>query len=83
MVRATAEKNGYNVAVIEAMIDKDRGLSLTNVLDGQTNVVTIARVNEILTLTNTEARRSTASRRRSCSLPHGGHPGGAAAAVGV
>ncbi len=57
MVRATAEKNGYNVAVVEAMIDKDRGLSLTNVADGQTNVVTIARVNEILTLTNTEAER--------------------------
>jgi membrane-bound serine protease (ClpP class) len=57
LVRATAEKNGYNVAVIEAMIDKDRGLSLTNVVDGVTNVVTIARVNEILTLTNTEAER--------------------------
>jgi membrane-bound serine protease (ClpP class) len=57
LVRATAEKNGYDVAVIEAMIDKDRGLSLTNVVDGVTNVVTIARVNEILTLTNTEAER--------------------------
>jgi membrane-bound serine protease (ClpP class) len=57
LVRATAEKNGYNVGVVEAMIDKDRGLSLTNVEDGVTNVVTIARVNEILTLTNTEAER--------------------------
>jgi len=57
MVRATAEKNGYNVAVVEAMIDKDRGLNLTNVADGVTNVVTIARVNEILTLTNTEAEK--------------------------
>ncbi|MCX6903747.1 MAG: ATP-dependent Clp protease proteolytic subunit [Verrucomicrobia bacterium] len=57
MVRATAEKNGYNVAVVEAMIDKDRGLNLTNVTDGVTNVVTIARVNEILTLTNTEAEK--------------------------
>ncbi len=57
LVRATAEKNGYNVAVVEAMIDKDRGLSLTNVEDGVTNVVTIARVGEILTLTNTEAER--------------------------
>jgi membrane-bound serine protease (ClpP class) len=57
LVRATAERNGYNVAVIEAMIDKDRGLSLTNVEEGVTNVVTIARVGEILTLTNTEAER--------------------------
>jgi membrane-bound serine protease (ClpP class) len=57
LVRATAEKNGHNVAVVEAMIDKDRGLSLTNIEDGVTNVVTIARVNEILTLTNTEAER--------------------------
>ena len=57
LVRATAEKNGYNVAVVEAMIDKDRGLTLTNIEDGVTNVVTIARVGEILTLTNTEAER--------------------------
>jgi membrane-bound serine protease (ClpP class) len=57
LVRATAEKNGYNVAVVEAMIDKDRGLSLTNVVEGVTNVVTIARVDEILTLTNTEAEK--------------------------
>jgi membrane-bound serine protease (ClpP class) len=57
LVRATAEKNGYNIAVVEAMIDKDRGLSLTNVQGGVTNVVTIARTNEILTLTNTEAER--------------------------
>jgi membrane-bound serine protease (ClpP class) len=57
LVRATAEKNGYNVAVVEAMIDKDRGLSLTNIEDGVTNVVTIARVGEILTLTNTEAEK--------------------------
>jgi len=57
MVRATAEKNGYNVAVIEAMIDKDKGLVLSNVVDGVTNVHTIARPGEILTLTNTEAER--------------------------
>lgn len=57
LVRATAEKNGHNVAVVEAMIDKDKGLILTNISDGVTNVVTIAKVGEILTLTNTEAEK--------------------------
>jgi membrane-bound serine protease (ClpP class) len=57
MVRTTAEKNGHNVAVIEAMIDKDKGLVLSNVVDGVTNVHTIAKAGEILTLTNTEAER--------------------------
>jgi membrane-bound serine protease (ClpP class) len=57
IVRATAQKNGYNVAVVEAMIDKSKGLSLTNVVNGVTNVVTIARPDELLTLTNTEAER--------------------------
>ena len=58
MVRTSAEKNGYNVAVIEAMIDKDKGLALTNLAGGQTNVETVARVGEILTLTNTEAEKN-------------------------
>jgi membrane-bound serine protease (ClpP class) len=49
MVRATAEKNGYNLQVVEAMIDKSRGLTI----DG--NV--IAKEGEILTLTNTEAEK--------------------------
>ncbi|HEX5106029.1 MAG TPA: ATP-dependent Clp protease proteolytic subunit, partial [Pirellulaceae bacterium] len=49
MVRATAEKNGYNLAVIEAMIDKSRGLTI----DG----TVIAKEGEILTLTNTEAEK--------------------------
>src|SRR5438093_979029 len=57
MVRTSAEKNGYNIAVVEAMIDKTRGLTLTNVVDGVTNQVVIARQGEILTLTNTEAER--------------------------
>ena len=57
LIRATAEKNGYNVAVVEAMIDKDKGLTISNVVNGVTNVATIARVGEILTLTNTEAEK--------------------------
>ena len=57
LIRATAEKNGYNVAVVEAMIDKDKGLTISNVINGVTNVATIAKVGEILTLTNTEAEK--------------------------
>ena len=57
LIRATAEKNGHNVAVVEAMIDKDKGLTISNVIDGVTNVFTIAKVGEILTLTNTEAEK--------------------------
>jgi membrane-bound serine protease (ClpP class) len=49
MVRATAEKNGYNLEVVEAMIDKTRGLTV----DGKV----IAKEGEILTLTNTEAEK--------------------------
>ena len=49
MVRTSAEKNGYNVAVVEAMIDKNKGLTI----DG----VQIAKEGEILTLTNTEAEK--------------------------
>jgi membrane-bound serine protease (ClpP class) len=47
IVRTSAEKNGYNIAVVEAMIDKTKGLTI----DGQV----IAKEGEILTLTNTEA----------------------------
>lgn len=61
MVRATAEKNGHNIAVVEAMIDKTRGLILTNIIDGVTNVTTVAREGEILTLTNTEAEKEYGS----------------------
>lgn len=57
LVRATAEKHGHNIQVIEAMIDKTRGLSLTNVVGDSTNVVTIAKEGDILTLTNTEAEK--------------------------
>ncbi|PYK97439.1 MAG: hypothetical protein DME19_16395 [Verrucomicrobia bacterium] len=57
MVRTSAEKNGYNIAVVEAMIDKTKGLILTNVMNGVTNAVVIAKEGEILTLTNTEAER--------------------------
>src|SRR5437867_9002099 len=49
MVRTSAEKNGYNIAVVEAMIDKTKGLTV----DGQV----IAKEGEILTLTNTEAEK--------------------------
>jgi membrane-bound serine protease (ClpP class) len=57
MVRTAAEQNGYNIAVVEAMIDKTRGLILTNVTDGVTNRVVLAREGDILTLTNTEAEK--------------------------
>jgi membrane-bound serine protease (ClpP class) len=57
MVRTSAEKNGHNIAVVEAMIDKTRGLVVTNVTDDATNTVVIAREGEILTLTNTEAEK--------------------------
>jgi membrane-bound serine protease (ClpP class) len=49
IVRTAAEKNGYNIAVVEAMIDKNKGLTI----DG----VQIAKEGEILTLTNTEAEK--------------------------
>ncbi len=57
MVRTTAEKNGHNIAVVEAMIDKTRGLTVTNITDDATNQVVIAREGDILTLSNTEAER--------------------------
>jgi membrane-bound serine protease (ClpP class) len=57
LVRTQAQKNGHNVAVIEAMIDKTRGLTVTNIADGMTNVVVLAKEGEILTLTNTEAEK--------------------------
>ena len=57
MVRTSAEKNGHNVAVVEAMIDKTRGLVLTNVTASATNAVVIAKEGDILTLTNTEAEK--------------------------
>lgn len=57
MFRAVAEKNGHNIAVVEAMIDKTKGLTLSNVVDGATNVVVIIKEGEILTLTNTEAEK--------------------------
>ena len=49
LVRRIAEKNGYNVDVIEAMIDKNKEL----VIDGQV----LNKKGEILTLTNTEAEK--------------------------
>ena len=57
MVRTTAEKNGHNVAVLEAMIDKTSGLTVTTVTDGMTNHVVIAKEGKLLTLTNTEAEK--------------------------
>ncbi len=50
MVRTSAQKNGFNVAVVEAMIDKTKGLTI----DGEV----IAKEGEILTLTNTEAEKN-------------------------
>ena len=49
MVRTVAQKNGHNIAVIEAMIDKTKGLTVEG-----TNIV---KEGEILTLTNTEAEK--------------------------
>ena len=48
-VRTSAQRNGYNEEVFEAMIDKTRGL----IIDGKT----IAKEGDILTLTDTEAAR--------------------------
>src|SRR3989440_5895858 len=47
--RTSAQKNGYNIAVIEAMIDKTSGLTI----DGQV----IVKEGKIPTLTNTEAEK--------------------------
>lgn len=49
LVRASAEKNGHNKAVIQAMIDKSRGLTI----DGEV----IVKEGQILTLTNVEAEK--------------------------
>jgi membrane-bound serine protease (ClpP class) len=49
MVRTVAEKNGYNVDVVEAMIDKNKEL----VIDGKV----LNKKGDILTLTDTEAAR--------------------------
>jgi len=49
IVRTSAEKNGYSIPVVEAMIDKSKGLTI----DGHV----IAKEGEILTLTNTEAEK--------------------------
>jgi membrane-bound serine protease (ClpP class) len=49
LVRRVAEKNGHNVDVVEAMIDRNRELTL----DGKV----INRKGEILTLTDTEAAK--------------------------
>ena len=50
LVRSQAEKHGYNLEVIEAMIDRNREV----IIDGQV----INRKGEILTLTDTEAART-------------------------
>ncbi len=49
LVRSKAEKNGYNVEVIEAMIDRNKEV----IIDGKT----INKKGDILTLTATEAAR--------------------------
>src|SRR6266581_9567483 len=49
LVRTSAEKNGYNVEVVEAMIDKSKELKI----DGKV----LNEKGQILTLTNTEAER--------------------------
>src|SRR5439155_6392086 len=49
LLRTSAEKNGYNVEVVEAMIDKSKELNI----DGKV----LNEKGQILTLTNTEAER--------------------------
>src|SRR5262249_47376409 len=49
MMRTSAEKNGHNIAVVEAMIDKNKGLTI----DG----TVIVKEGDLLTLTNTEAEK--------------------------
>src|SRR5437773_8518562 len=49
LVRTSAEKNGYNIDVVEAMIDKRKELKI----DGKV----LNEKGQILTLTNTEAER--------------------------
>jgi len=49
LVRTSAEKNGYNIEVVEAMIDKSKELKI----DGKI----LNEKGQILTLTNTEAER--------------------------
>jgi membrane-bound serine protease (ClpP class) len=53
LVRTSAEKNGYNVAVVEAMIDRNREVQI----DGEV----INPKGEILTLTNIQAEREFGS----------------------
>ena len=49
MVRTSAQRNGYNTDVFEAMIDKTRGLKVDDKV--------IAKEGDILTLTDTEAEK--------------------------
>ncbi len=53
LVRTSAEKNGYNIAVVEAMIDRSREVSI----DGEV----INEKGQILTLTNLQAERQFGS----------------------
>jgi membrane-bound serine protease (ClpP class) len=48
-VRASAEKNGHNTAVVEAMIDRSQELVMDDVV--------LSKEGQILTLTNVEAQR--------------------------
>ena len=50
LIRTSAEKNGHNIEVVEAMIDKSKELKI----DGRV----LNEKGQILTLTNTEAERS-------------------------
>ncbi len=56
LIRATAEKNGHNTEVVEAMIDRNKVL----IMDG----VTINEKGRILTLTNLEAEKSYGTPRK-------------------
>src|SRR6266516_3395226 len=57
LVRTSAEKNGYNIDVVEAMIDKRKELKI----DGKV----LNEKGQILTLTNTEAEREYGDPPRS------------------
>lgn len=62
LIRTSAEKNGHDPAVIEAMIDKTKGLTKTSLSTNESGQVTtltnvICAKGQILTLTDSEASK--------------------------
>jgi membrane-bound serine protease (ClpP class) len=68
LVRTSAEKNGYNPAVVEAMIDKTRELKI----DGEV----LNEKGQILTLTNVQAEKEYGNPSRAVAVVrHSRDPG--------